>query len=64
MAQQSFPQNFAYEVPPYFGGDQLVQGAGANQYPAPYADMAQTGKKNVSIDVDQFIRTRDAVSLT
>ncbi|KAF2765447.1 hypothetical protein EJ03DRAFT_330913 [Teratosphaeria nubilosa] len=63
MAQQQQNHNFnnfAYEVPPYFGGDQLVQGT--PQYTAPYADMAPAGKKSVSIDVDQFIRTRDALS--
>lgn len=64
LAQPTFPQNFAYEVPPYFGGDQLLQSAAqaAAHAPAPYADMAHTGKKSVSIDVEQFIRTRDAVS--
>ncbi|KAF2858104.1 hypothetical protein K470DRAFT_266336 [Piedraia hortae CBS 480.64] len=62
MAQHNFSQNFPYEVPPYYGGDHLLSGA---SHAPPYPEMpapALTGKKTVSVDVGELIRTRDALN--
>lgn len=51
----------SYDVPAYLRGDGNAFLEGAVQY----ANMGQLPeKKNVAVDVNEFIRTRDAVSFT
>ena len=53
----------SYDVPSYLrenagaGGDAFMQGNGSNNFSAPQGE-----KRMVAVDVEQFVRTRDAVS--
>ena len=53
----------SYDVPSYLrenagaGGDAFMQGNGGNNFSAPQGE-----KRMVAVDVEQFVRTRDAVS--
>ncbi|KAI7075185.1 hypothetical protein KC327_g4597, partial [Hortaea werneckii] len=53
----------SYDVPSYLrenagaGGDAFMQGNGSNNFSAPQGE-----KRMVAVDVEQFVRTRDALS--
>lgn len=54
------PNNQPYDVPAYLHGDGSFEGY--TPYGAPMQAQQLPEKKMVSVDVGEFVRTRDAVS--